>query len=48
MFTRSWLHRSLINAEEQTLLQVGALSFSKEALQCQIRSLESKNLPLYK
>ena len=39
---------SLISAEEQTLLQVGALSFSKEALQCQIRSLESKNLPLYK
>ena len=41
---------SLISAEEQTLLQVGALTFSKdsEALQCQIRSLESKNLPLYK
>ena len=39
---------SLISAEEQTLLHVGALSFSKEALQCQIRSLESKNLPLYK
>ena len=38
---------SLISAEEQTLLHVGALSFSKEALQCS-RSLESKNLPLYK
>lgn len=36
------------SADEQTISHAGALSFSKEMLQCEIHNLESKNLPLYK
>ena len=42
--------RTLItcSADEQTISHAGALSFSKELLQCEIHNLESENLPLYK